>query len=537
MKKKLAVLLSLAMLFLLAVGCSSNTANNGGNGANNGGDGVSDDGGEASTGGTAILQAYGDPMNFCPDIASDDNFYLAAQNIYSRLTKLDANCNVIPDLADSWEYSEDGLTLTFHLNADATWHDGEPVTADDVKYTFEYIRDHDTCTLSTTLAIVDEIEVADEHTAVFHLNKADMALVGTLSWYGCFVLPEHIFNNGQDWSENEATTTHPIGSGPFKFVEYNRGQNMTLEANADYFRGAPKLERLIINIIPDDTSAMQSLINGELDWSINTPVNMVDELKANPDVRLDVNQLPSPTRIVFNLSNEQVSDVAVRQAIAMCIDREDISEKVTNGIRPVEYSAYPSVSWAANTTDTYPGLDLEAAEQVLIDAGYTKDADGYYVRGLSIITFDSDGNPDVARLIAANCEAIGIEMTTEVLEYNAWAQRVEIDRDYCIELQGGFVGPDPAALQNLIRTGAYTNVSGYTNEHVDELLDLAAAEPDQAVRTEYYHEIQQIVVQDLPYINIMEYAVYEASSAALRDIPMDGADQWGWAEWTYAYFE
>ena len=529
MKKQLAMILSLAMLILTLTACGGGNTGNGGN--------TGDGGDSTGTGGTAILQIYGDPMNFCPDIASDDNFYLAAQNIYSRLTKLDANCNVIPDLADSWEYSEDGLTLTFHLNENAAWHDGEPVTAEDVKYTFEYIRDHDTCTLSGTMAIVDSIEVADDHTAVFHLNKADMSLVGTLSWYGCFILPEHIYNNGQDWSENDATKNHPIGSGPFKFVEYNQGQNMTLEANPDYFGGAPKLDKLILSIVPDDTTAMQALINGDLDWTINTPVNMVDQMKADENVRLDVNQLPSPTRIVFNLENELVSDVAVRQAIAMCIDREDISQKVTNGIRPVEYSAYPSVSWAANTTDTYPECDLEAAEQVLIDAGYTKDADGYYIRGLSILTFDSDGNPDVARLIAANCEAIGIEMTTEVLEYNAWAERVEIDHDYCIELQGGFVGPDPAAMQNLIRTGSYTNVSGYSNAHVDELLDLAAAEPDQEVRKEYYHEIQKIVVEDLPYINIMEYAVYEASRADLHDIPMDGADQWGWAEWTYAYFD
>ena len=474
--------------------------------------------------------------------------------IYDRLAYVHADGTLDPRGAESWESADGGYAVLFHLDQGAAFHDGTPVTAEHWADTIALLTDPDCPTLGraafSVLAGTDDngaavegealgAEAVDDYTLRLTFKTPttpeDFLLDRNREYY---VLPTHLLEGVEPSQLMDLELwDKPIGSGPFKFSEYNQGQNMILEANPDYFRGAPKLERLIISIIPDDTTAMQSLTNGELDWAINTPVNMVEQLSANEDVRLDVNQLPSPTRLVFNLENELVSDLAVRQAIAMCIDREDISEKVTNGIRPVEYSAYPSVSWAANTEDTYPALDLEAAEQVLIDAGYTKDADGYYIRGLSILTFDADGNPDVARLIAANCESIGIEMDIEVLEYNAWSQRVELDRDYVIELQGGFVGPDPAAMQNLLRTDAYSNVSGYSNTRVDELLDLAAAESDQDIRKEYYHEIQQIVVQDLPYINIMEYAVYEASSASLHDIPMDGADQWGWAEWTYAYFE
>ena len=528
MKKLLAITLSLAM-FLLS-GCGGNSGNAGG--SQDGTSGTA----EPASGGTAVLQTYGDVMSFCPDLTADDNFYLAAHNIYNRLAKLDAGCNVIPDLAESWEYSDDGLSLTFHLKENAKWHDGEPVTAEDVKYPFEYIKAHNTCTLCETMAIVDSIEAVDSHTAVFHMNTVDMSFVASLSWYACFIMPQHIYDNGQDWSENDAAKNHPIGSGPFKFVEYRQSEGMSLEANPDYHDGKPSLDRLFISIVPDDTTAMQSLINGELDWTAVTPANMVSEVENNPNIRLSLNALPSPFRIVFNLENEQVADLAVRQAIARCIDRKDISEKTQNGIMPVEYSALPSMSWAANTTDVYPECNLEEAERILQDAGYAKDADGYYVRGLTIDAFDLAGYPDAAKLIAANCEKIGIELTVQVYEYNAWSQKVENDRNFIIEIQGGMIGPDPAALQWRLRTGDWSNVGGYSNARVDELLALGAAEIDQEKRGDYYREIQKIVVEELPYICIMDYAVYEGSNAALQNIPMDGAGQWGWAEWSRAQF-
>ena len=548
MKKLLAIILCLAMLLLLVTGCAGKTDAAQDGSSQEGTSEPSDtsepsepsepgeEASEPASGGTAILQVYGDVMSFCPDINSDDNFYSAAQNIFNRLAKLDANCNVIPDLAESWDYSEDGLTLTFHLKENAQWHDGEPVTAEDVKYTFDYIKEHDTCVFNSNMAIVDSIEASDDYTVVFHMNSADMSFVSSLSWYGTFILPEHIYNNGQDWSENDATQNHPIGSGPFKFVEYRQGEGMTLEANPDYHDGAPKLDRLVYSIVPDDTTAMQALINGELDWTVATPSNMVSELENNENIRLVLDSLPSPARIVFNLQNELVADVAVRQAIARCIDRTDISQKTTNGIWPVEYSAYPSSSWAANTTDIYPECDLEAAEQLLIDAGYTKDADGYYLRGLSITAFDVAPYPDAAKLVAANCEKIGIEVTVEVYEYNAWSQAIEVEHDFCMEIQGGFMGPDPNALQPRLVEGGWGNVGFYSNDTVTELLAQGSAETDQAKRAEIYGEIQKTIVEELPYVMIMEYAVYEGANASLRDIPMDGAGQWGWNEWGFAYF-
>lgn len=521
MKKVIAMSLSLVLLLSAATGCGQSSDSSSG-------------GSTASQ--TVVAQIYGDVMSFCPNINSDDNYQFAAENIFNRLTKLDNDLNVLPDLATDWAYSEDGLDLTFHLQEGATWHDGESVTAEDVAYTFQYIKEHETCPFNSYMSSVDSVEAVDNTTVVFHLNTPDASLVAMLGWNNTFVLPKHIYDNGQDWSENDATLNHPIGSGPFKFVEYTRGSSLVLEANDDYFGGRPQLDRLVYSIIPDDTTAMQALINGELDWTQNTPTNMLSDVENNENIRLSLRTLPSPTRMVFNLENELVSDQAVRTAIAMCIDREDISEKTTNGVMPVEYSAYPSDTWAANTTDLYPECDLEAAEQVLIDAGYEKDADGYYIRGLTIDVFEQTPYPDAARLIAANCEKIGIEMTVQVYEYNAWAQKVE-GFDFCVELQGGFMGPDPNTLYSRLVPGAWGNVGSYSNDRVTELLTLGNQETDQAARKEIYDEIQKIVVEELPYINILEYGVYEGSNAAVKDLPIDGVGEWGYNEWSHAYFE
>ena len=528
MKKLLALILATATLLALLSGCGQkDSTGDGGNGDNDG----------VKSGGTVIAQIYGDVMTFNPDILSDDNLYHAAENMYNKLVKLDANCNIIPDLAESWDYSDDGYDLTFHLKKNAKWHDGEPVTAADVKYTFETIKANTAYPLCATMAEVDSIEAVDDHTAVFHMNTVDMGFVANLSWYACYVLPQHIYDNGQDWSENDATISNPIGSGAFKFSDYKMGESLTLVANPDYHDGAPTISKIVYSIVPEEATAMQALLNGELDYTLSTPFASVEQLKSSESVRLALNALPSPQRLVFNFNNETLADPAVRTAIAYCIDREDISAKAYGGIYPPEYSAYPSMSWAANKEDIYPSCDVAKAESILQEAGYTKDADGYYIRGLTIDTFEVPGNPDTAKLIADNCKKAGIEVSVQVYEYNSWSQKVEIEKDFSIELQGGFMGPDPATMINKVGTGGWANVGDYSNARIDELLALGNAEASEDARKVYYDEMQAIIVEDLPYINIVEYASYMGINAKLQNTPTEGAGQWGWEEWSHAYFE
>ncbi|MEA4921513.1 MAG: ABC transporter substrate-binding protein [Clostridiaceae bacterium] len=528
MKKTLSLLLSLLLLSGMLAGCSGNDEQSGSDPKSS-----STDNAQASTGDTLIIRIDGDPKSFNPTVITDDNLYKAAQNMYHRLTKLDASKTAIPDAAESWDVTDEGKTITWHLKDGLKWWDGEALTADDVKYTFDYIKNN-SCYFTSSMGIVDSIDVVDPLTVIFHMNTADVSFVARVGWYGTFILPEHIFNNGQKWEDNPASVT-PVGSGPYKFESYTQGSNITLVANEDYVEGAPKIKKLIYSIIPDDATAVQALLNGEVDYIDSVPGAYVDQLKNNSDIRMILDRYPSPYRIIFNVNADIVKDVAVRKAIALCINREDISEKAYAGIMPPEYCAYPSLAeWVANTTDTYPKQDIEAAKKVLEDAGYKKDASGFYVTGIEWEVFE--GMQDMANLIIASCKEAGIDIKMNLSEYNAWSQKVGQERNFMMEAQGGFMGPDPAALFTRYGTGSGSNYAGWSNAKFDAACKAGAATGDTAERAKLYREAQKIIVEELPAINIVGYASYTAMAGNLHDMPDDGAGQWGWADCNHAYF-
>ena len=429
------------------------------------------------------------------------------------------------------------MTITFHLRDDAYWTDGEKVTAEDVAYTFTYIKENPTTYFSSKMANVDTVEAVDDTTVVFHMALADVSFIARLGWYGTFVLPEHVFNNGQTWEENPASTTPLVTSGPFKFVEYKQGESIPLEANDNYFGGKPDVDRVVFSIVADAETAVQALLNGELDELTSVPTPYVDQLLADPSIVMDLNEYPSPIRILFNCLDETVKDLAVRKAICMCIDREEASVKASANIMPPEYAMYPAlIAWASNTEDLPPAFDIAAAEQTLIDAGYTKDADGYYLH-LTIDCFSSNSvYPDTAKLIAANCKKAGIDLQVNVLEYNAWSQKVGTERNFQLEMQGGFMGPDPSALRDRVGSGQGSNYSGYSNAEVDELLQKAVETGVTEERAEYFKAAQKILAEELPYVNVLAYASYDAHGANVENLPIDGTGKWGWNEFTFTRF-
>ena len=491
---------------------------------------------------TVIVQSSGDPQSWCPSMTADDNAYDIVQNMFHRLTKLDAGKKAIPDAAESWETSEDALTITFKLRQDLKWSDGEPLTAEDVVYTFDTIKNTPAYYLSANLQNVESFEAVDDYTVAFHMAQPDMSIVSTIGWYAGFIMPKHIYDiEGVEWADNEAAQLlgTPVTSGPYKLAEYVQGQSITLVANEEYYH-VPAIKNLIFSIISDDTTAVQALQNGEIDNLDTVPGASVEVLRADPSVRMLYNEYPSPVRMIFNLARieRHLDDVAVRKAICMCINREEIGQKAYSGIMGPETHFYPSLyAEYSNDTDLVPEFDPEGAKAVLEEAGYTPDADGNYITGFTIDVFDSDGYDECAKLIASEMTAIGLPCEIIVSESNAWSDKVGQQKDFDIEIQSGFMGPDAYALKQRFGTGVYSNYGSYSNPEFDELCDQANATADDAARADLYKQAQAILAQDLPYVPICAYASYDAFAAGLVNVPNDGTDKWGWAEWTYAEWQ
>ncbi|HAE41616.1 MAG TPA: peptide ABC transporter substrate-binding protein [Clostridiales bacterium] len=480
-----------------------------------------------------VVRTFGDPMSFNPSILPDDSSYSIVQNIFNRLVKLDISKQIIPDLAEEWKIEEEGTRITFNLREDAKWHDGEPLTSKDVKYTFDTIKANENYFFYDSMTQVESIHCPDDYTVIFNLNEPDVSFVASLGLYATFIVPEHIFNTDVSWEDNPASM-NPVGSGPFKFDSYTQGQSIVLKSNELYHEGAPKLDRLIFSIIPDDATAVQALISGQIDVLEAIPPANVEELIANSDIRMMLNEYPSPTRIVFNLNHELVQDVNVRRAIATAVDKEEISLKVYNGVRKPEYAMYPEmIEWVSNTEETSPSYSIEKAVEILESAGYTKDADGYYVRGITLDVYDDFGYSDVAKLMEATLRQAGIEIIVQVNEFNVWFEKVVIDRDFILELQGGFMGPDPSQLGLRYGSGSYGNFAAYSNPDFDELMREGIKTDNQEERAAIYREAQALLARDLPFFPIVGDAFYDANSVRFTNLPIDGEGKWGWQEYTY----
>lgn len=481
-----------------------------------------------------IVRASSDPISFNPNGSADDPAFNIVSNIYSQLVRLDTTRQIIPDLATEWQTSEDGLTMTFKLVENATFHDGVPVTAEDVAYTFNYIITHDTCLMYNRFsAQIESVEAQGDYTAVFHLKNPYAALIGYLGYYGTFIMPKHIFDNGQAWEENPAVMS-PIGCGPFKFSQFNPGESIVLVKNENYFKTDVKLDKLIFQQIPDAVAAVQALKSGDIDYLGAVPSANVDELMADSNFVLSLAVLPSPTYICFNFAEEDVLTPAVRLAIAHAINREDISKKVFSGIREPEYNFYPSVvEWASNSNAPAPGYSISEAIAVLEQAGYTKDADGYYVRGITLDCFSTDSSPDVAKLIQGSCKEAGIEIEVIVSEYQAWNQKVSVEKDFMISMQGGFQGPDVSALSGRIGVNGGANYGKYENAEIEQLFLEGMKSTDESVRQPIYYRIQEIMAEELPLVPIVKYASYVAQASYVIDTPIQCAGRAGWIEYSY----
>jgi len=471
--------------------------------------------------GTVVLAAAGEPQSFQPDFQADDSLWPIACNIYNSLLSLDNSFNVIPELATGYTVSDDGLQITFALNPLATWHDGVPVTSLDVKYTLEQIVADKSSFGSSSISAITSVDTPDAYTAVLNLSAPSASIIGFLSWYAVFILPAHIYE-GTDWSTNPANQ-QPIGSGPFKFVSYTAGATVELAANEAYFGEGPYIEKLVYNIIPDDNTQVQALLNGEVDYIPGLPSSQVATLQATPGFKVNEKVYPSPIHVGFNFNHAPLDNVEVRRAIGQAIDRQQILDIALGGLGTIADRYYPAViEWASNPDATVPAYDPDAANAALDAAGFPLNGDSRFDLKLYLFT----GWPEVAdtaTILKEQLGAIGVNVELVSLESASWLEQVQ-SGESDLAILGGFQGPDPAALKTRFGTGASFNLWFYSNPEFDDLLAQGDAATSQEERVPIYFQAQEILAEDIPALQLVLQTSFIPFSDRLSGIWTDPDD-------------
>ncbi|MDB4897570.1 MAG: hypothetical protein JWN15_3832 [Firmicutes bacterium] len=452
-----------------------------------------------------IIGLPGDIKNFNIAMGFNPSWFPSTM-YFSRLVTMDYGPDfaIRPDLATDWQVSDDGLTYTFHLHKNVKWHDGKPFTSDDVKYTFEATVQNKGMALDI-FSHVKSIDTPDPDTVVIHLKETFAPFLVQLAMYPRTpILPKHLYE-GTDWATNPYNMK-PVGTGPYKFEKSVPGQYFSFVRNDDYFGKKPAVERVILKVLPDVNVAVAQLRSGEIQ-ALNDPppLQLEKSLAADPNITVDEHPGPMVYFLSFNVTKPPYNNTAVRTALAYAINREDLNQKVTQGIYKTATGTYePSVKWAFNDQARLPDYDPKKANAMLDAAGFpVKDGTRF---GLDLwISRATELN--AAQVIKEQLKQVGVDVKITQLEDGLLRKELK-SRKQDAYLYGNWWGPDPSEWEQYTASTGTWNETGYANPRVDELFKLGLKTVDQNQRATYYKEIQEIVLKDMPRIPLFGSGPY-----------------------------
>lgn len=458
---------------------------------------------------TLVVPQLDDPRTLSPNPAADTGAYGPGSSIYSHLVVMDwgvvAGTPAYGDLADSWEIGPDGKTYTFKLHPNIKWHDGQPLTSADIKFTYDRMIAKK-YPYAAFLRDVEAIETPDANTLVIRLKAPNAAFVPMMAqaagWTGK-IYPKHL------WEKEEGFDTgpyvnKPVGSGPFKFSRWDKGSAVELVANPDYFRGKPKVDRLIFRPIADANVARAEFDAEQfphLPYDYAPPLAEVPALKADPTLEVVFTPSHYSRDIQLNLARAPLSDLKVRQAISYAIDRDAISRLGFNGFwKPAFHANVDTQTDWINKDVSFPAYDKAKAEALLDEAGLPR-KDGKWRFAVSVTGPSYSDCRAINEVLVQQLREVGIDAKLEAFDQATWFRRMQ-DKNFDISCYFTRYGPDPDAYREHFGTGGPRNFMGYSNAAFDELGAKAAAISDKAERKKYYAEMQAMLVRDVPYINL-----------------------------------
>jgi peptide/nickel transport system substrate-binding protein len=494
-------------------------------------------------GGTAVIVLGTDPLSLSPDTTNSVPDVGVGCLIYDALVRFKKGFEIVPSLAKSWEISKDGLTYRFDL-VDAKWHDGQPVTSEDVKFTLEEISSKYGPRFATAGKFIKQISTPTPKQVVIELSKPFGPFLFSLACeQNAAIMPAHVLR-GQDILKSPTILTNPVGAGPFRIKEWVRGSHIALERNPDYWRqGEPYLDRAMIKIMPDAPARVLALRAGEVDYIFPDyfPLSAVQQFEKNPQFTMQEVSYPGSDIVILNTKHPQLAKREVRQALLTALDRQFIHDKVFVGLGSIPRSAFDTRLWAYDKNIDYLKMypyDPKKAAQMLDEAGAKPGPDGnrFTVR-LLFETAKPEWLP-AAQAMQRFWQAVGVKVVLEGAERPVILKRVYSDYDFEATLQTYTTLGDPALgiartyTTDSIKQGTtFNNASQYSNPEVDALFDQGRDAPDQAGRQKAYDKVQEILARDMPVLNLHQQPQYAVGTSKLQNLWQAANQQWWGSIW------
>jgi peptide/nickel transport system substrate-binding protein len=446
---------------------------------------------------TVVFLIESAPTNLDPRIGADAYSAHLDGLIFSSLVAHDAQMNVIPDLAERWE-TPDPLTYIFHLRQGVKFHDGRALTSADVKFTFDSIISGSVKTPKRgAFRLVTSTEAPDARTFIFHLREPYASFLFGLTRPSVGIVPR---------DSDAGLSQRPIGSGPFRFLSAIRDEEIVLERNPDYFGSAPNIERVRFRIVPDAIVRALELRKGSADVEINSlPPDMSATLAKVPGLAVDEQPGTPLTYISFNFEDPILARREVRQALAYATDRESLVKYLLHGQARLATSLLPPDHWAFDPDVAQYGYDPARAEQLLDVAGFPRGADGVRFH-LALKTSTDESTRLTSAAIADQWKHVGVALDLRPLEFATFFSDISRGSFQLYTLRWVGANNDPDIFEYVFGSKKIppdgANRGRYRNPALDALLDSARVEMDQDKRKVILWQIQKIVAEDEPYINL-----------------------------------
>lgn len=474
----------------------------------------------AKKGGTLSMVVFPPPPTLASFSSTAAPVGQVATKVYEGLLEFNFDMKPIPGLARAWKISEDGRTMTFELQRGVTFHDGKPFTSADVKYTILEVLKKVHPRAPSTFREVEAIDTPDPQTAVFRLANPAPYILMALTGYESPMLPKHLFE-GADL-RNHPMANKPVGTGPFKFVEWQRDRFIRLDKNPSYWRkGLPNVDRIVATFLPDSQTRSAAIERGEVDYGAFNAVPYAEagRMKKLPGVAITTKgyEFISPiVELEFNTTRKPFDNAKVRQAIASAIDRKFIIDHIWFGFGkpatgPISSNFTASGIYTADVKSYDVANRVQTANRLLDEAGLTRGGDGTRFAIVHDVIPYGEEFKRLGEYVKSVLEQLGIRVTLRNEEVPTWLRRVYTNYDFDMTSNWLYTQADPVIgvhrqyHSKEIRQGTvFVNASKWSSPETDRLMDAAAQEPDAAKRSKLYHQFQKLVVEASPIVWVLE---------------------------------